>query len=162
MTQQPKWKQVGVIGDIDFIDYGGGIVFEDETGVYPPELEWVEPLTEDEGPANVYRIVLDDLTLSPSGNVIPAMYGPSWPHPIEEYTEWFDRELERVASFVGLEYSELIKNLTSGDAISRAWSFQAMAEFHGWENFDDYPLTLSYAELEERYKKHPYLNQASE
>ena len=41
-TKQPKWKRVGTIGDINFVEYDGGIVFVDETGVYCPELEYVQ------------------------------------------------------------------------------------------------------------------------
>lgn len=39
---QPKWKLAGTVGDVNPVDYGGGFIFVDETGVYPPELELIE------------------------------------------------------------------------------------------------------------------------
>lgn len=65
-TQQPEWKNVGHIGDVDPIAHGGGFVYVDTTGVYPPELTWFEPgsdeqwhKTEGKTPLQVYRTVLD-------------------------------------------------------------------------------------------------------
>ena len=42
-TKQPSWKCIGHIGDVDPIAYGGGFVYIDETGIYPPELTYFEP-----------------------------------------------------------------------------------------------------------------------
>jgi hypothetical protein len=145
-TKQPKWKQVGIIGDLN-----GGPVFVDETGVYPPELEYVQNMPE--GDAYVYRFPMDNLKLSPDGKLIPANYDASWPHPIESYTEWFDKNLDRVASICGVSRQELLDSLLSDNPIERAWGYQALAEYHGWENFDSSPLHFeSRAELEARYE----------
>ena len=38
-TKQPKWKLIAQLGDVNPIDYGGYFIYEDETGVYPPEGE---------------------------------------------------------------------------------------------------------------------------
>src|SRR5690348_6158719 len=158
MSQQPKWKQVGTIGDINFVEYDGGPVFVDETGVYPPELEYVQNMPESDVDAYVYRIVLEDLKMSPDGHLIPAKYDASWPHPIESYTEWFDDRVDSVASFVGIPVSEFIHSLTGDNPIARAWAFHTLAEYHGWENFDGYPLHFtSREELEARYEAHPYV-----
>lgn len=35
----------------------------------------------------------------------------------------------------------------------RAQAYREIAEYHGWMNFDDDPLTLSRKEVKERYKK---------
>ena len=43
-TQQPRWKNVGHIGDVDPIAHGGGFVYEDSTGVYCPEMTYFETL----------------------------------------------------------------------------------------------------------------------
>lgn len=162
MTTQPKWKQVGTVGDIHFVEYNGGPVFVDETGIYPPELEYVQNMPEPDNDAFVYRIVLDNLTMSPAGHLIPAKYDASWPHPIEDYTEWFDKDLDSVASFVGLPVSDLIQSLTSDKPVARAWAFEALASYHGWENFDSYPLHFtSREELEGRYENHPYVGKVA-
>ena len=148
-TQQPTWKRVGTIGDINFVEHDGGPVFVDETGVYPPELEYVQRMPE--GDAFVYRVSLENLKLSPDGKLIPARYDSTWPHPIEDYTEWFDRDLESVARFAGTTRAHLVEELTSPQPIARALAYETLAQYHGWENFDNYPLHLSSKKLEERY-----------
>jgi hypothetical protein len=157
---QPKWKQAGTIGDVDFIQHDGGIVFVDETGVYDPELEYVQNMPEPDTDAYVYRIVLDSLKLSPAGKLIPAKYDETWPHPIESYTEWFDRDIDSVASTIEIPREEFIQALVSSNPLARANAFEALASYHGWENFDSYPLHFkTREELEARYEKHSYLNQ---
>jgi len=156
-TKQPKWKRVGTIGDINFVEYDGGIVFVDETGGYCPELEYVQNMPEPHNDAYVYRILLEPLKLSPNGNLIPAAYDSSWSYPIESYTEWFDDSIQQVASQVGMDRAEFIKALTSDNPIARASAYEELARYHGWENFDSYPLHFtSREELEARYENHPY------
>ena len=158
-TTQPKWRQVGTIGDINFVDYDGGPVFVDETGVYPPELEYVQNMPEPDTDAFVYRFVLDSLKLSPDGKLIPAAYNESWPHPVESYVEWFDKDVSSVADSIGMDRAEFVDALLSDNPMARASAYEAMAQYLGWENFDSYPLHFkTREELEARYQKHPYLN----
>jgi hypothetical protein len=160
MSAQPKWKQVGTIGDINFVQHDGGPVFIDETGVYCPELEYVQNMPREDGneDAYVYRITLDALTISPAGHLIPARYDATWPHPIEDYTEWFDNDIESVCHFVGIGVSDFIQAITSDNPMARASAYEALAQYHGWENFDSYPLhIMTEAELEARYENHPYV-----
>jgi hypothetical protein len=157
-TNQPKWKQVGTLGDINFIDYDGGPVFVDETGIYPPELEYVQNTPESDGDAYVYRFPLNSLKLSPAGKLIPAKYDVTWPHPIESYTEWFDKDISSLASSIGMERHEFVSELISENPMTRARAYEELAQYLGWENFDSYPLHFkSREELEARYERHPYL-----
>ena len=150
MTAQPQWKQVGTIGDVNFVEHDGGPVYIDETGVYCPELEYVKNMAE--GDAFVYRILLENLKLSPAGKLIPASYREDWPHPIERYTEWFDRDLDSVSQSCGIERAELVQALISDNPMARASAYEALAQYHGWENFDSYPLHFTNREeLEARY-----------
>jgi hypothetical protein len=149
-TAQPTWKKVGTIGDVNFVEHDGGPVFVDETGVYCPELEYVQNMPE--GDAYVYRVPLEHLKLSSAGKIIPRGYSASWPHPEENYTEWFDRELDGVAEFCGIPRAELVEALISDNPMARASAYEAMAQYHGWENFDSYPLHFTNREeLEARY-----------
>jgi len=157
-TKQPKWKQVGTIGDINFVQHDGGPVFVDETGVYCPELEYVQNMPE--GDAYVYRICLDPLKLSPAGKLIPANFDETWPYPVEHYTEWFDRDIDRVAGSIGIDRAEFVSALISDNPMARASAYEALAQYHGWENFDSYPLHFkTEAELEARYENHPSIGQ---
>ena len=60
--RQPNWKKIGGIGDVNPIDYDGGYIYEDETGVYSPELEYIQAQDDgsgNAGPWKVYRWPLD-------------------------------------------------------------------------------------------------------
>jgi hypothetical protein len=150
-TKQPVWKKVGTIGDMNFVEHDGGPVYVDETGVYCPELEYVQNMPE--GDAFVYRILLENLKLSPAGKLIPRGYDETWPHPVERYTEWFDEDLASVANSCGLERAELVEALISDNPMARASAYEAIAQYFGWENFDSYPLHFADREaLEARYE----------
>lgn len=47
-TRQPEWEYVANLGDASPIDHGGFFIFEDRTGVYPPEVEVLIPPEEDD------------------------------------------------------------------------------------------------------------------
>jgi len=133
-TQQPKWKEVGHIGDVNWPEYGGGPVMIDETGVYPPELEYVEPppdeLSFDSPKARweVYRV------------------------PLEPNQPWGDREdLEAVARTSGQDPDELADAFASDDPMERAYAYETWAGHFGWYELDQYPLRLTCPEVEKRY-----------
>lgn len=159
-TKQPKWKQVGTIGDVNFVDYDGGPVFVDESGVYPAELEYVQnmPVENENHNAYVYRIMLDRLKLSSTDHLIPFRYDASWPYPEASYTEWFDEDLYKVCASEGISLEDFYTAITSDNPMALASAYEALARYHGWENFDSYPLHfLNREELEERYENHPRL-----
>lgn len=158
-TAQPVWKLVAQLGDVNPIDYGGLFVYVDTTGVYPPEAEKLMEPIEDNGVTKweVYRFILENLkAVEHEGRtlLIPARYDPSWPHPIERYDEWFNSDLESVSSYVGQVVNELRQSLVADDPAKRALAWQAIGDYHGWDNLDSYPLTYtSEAEIRERYEK---------
>lgn len=156
MTEQPIWKKLGQIGDINPIEYGGGYVFTDETGVYDPELEYIEPMPEPDTDAYVYRVSLERYKLSSTGHLVPFKYNPTWPYPEDSYIEWFDKDLEQISSFAGITREELVTALCSDNAMARASACETLAQYFGWEEFDSYPLHLSESELEERYSDQKY------
>jgi len=163
-TNQPVWKQVGTVGDVNPFDYDGGFVYEDETGVYSAELEWIEAQDDgsgEAGPWKVYRWDLDRLeTVEIDGAVylVPFGFGArtDLPYSIESYDEWFHRDLGEVADTVGSTVEELRAALCSEDPMRRAFAYLELAQYHGFENFDSYPLEFSKEkreELEARYAR---------
>ncbi|KKL10220.1 hypothetical protein LCGC14_2558000 [marine sediment metagenome] len=132
MTQQPDWEEVGHIGDVNWPEYGGGPVFIDRTGVYAPELEYVEPPTDDlefsdpNARWTIYRVVLD-----------PEV--PAW------------GDIEHVAQAMGADPKELAADFASDDPIQRAGAYESWARYYGWHEFDQEPLTLTCAGMNERY-----------
>ncbi len=135
---QPEWKEVGNVGDVSWPEYDGGPVFVDQTGVYPPELEYVETPAEEadfEDPKarwTVWRVVLDKGV-------------PDW------------GELDAVADSTGMDPDDLRAAFESDDPMERASAYVDWAGHYGWIEFDQYPLTLTCAEVNKRYP-HAKLN----
>ena len=65
--------------------------------------------------------------------------------------DWFD--LDSVASCVGSTREELVKLLNSDNPVDRARAYVDIGSFHGFENFDSYPLDLSEAEMVRRFRR---------
>jgi hypothetical protein len=160
-TTQPTWKLLQNLGDVNPIDYGGYFVFTDETGVYSPEAELL--ISPDEEPAEddpqymIYRFSLDRFkTIEDEEThtiyLIPYRYNvDEWPYPASRYDEWFHKDLASVARFIGSTVEEMRSDLCSEDPLSRAHAYRAIGDYHGFENFDGYPLRLTRADVETRY-----------
>ena len=157
MTNQPIWRFVANLGDASPLDYGGYFLYEDTTGVYGFEAEKVEePYDEVDPESNkarwtIHRVCLDRCKMV-DGNLVSFNYKPEWPYPVAAYVEWFAKDLASVANCMGTTEQELIDALCSKDGKALAWAYQCIADYHGWNNLDDYPLTLTRAEVEARYK----------
>jgi hypothetical protein len=156
---QPNWKFVANLGDVTFLDYGGFLVFQDETGEYAPEAEVI--IVDDEDNENssvtVHRFSLDKCTF------IDGILSDNPYHPA--HSAWFatpeaDKAnrprdttyLSSVVSCSGTTADVLIAQLTSDNPVERAMAYREIGEYHGWANFDSYPLQLSRTEAKKRYK----------
>lgn len=167
VTAQPKWKFLANLGDADPLANDGLFLYVDETGVYSPELERLalhyESANAEEGERKylIHRICLDTLKIvvvpdadNPNVSVsylVPAAWDTSWPYPGHQYDEWFHEDLSSVADTMDTTVEALRAAFTSDDPKQRAWAYQRVADHHGWENFDSYPLECSEKEVLERY-----------
>lgn len=152
-TQQPEWELVGTIGDRNPVEYGGGYVFRDKTGVYDPEVEYVEPLecNPKDGSGTgvtVYRVVLESHTF------IDGILSDNKYHP--DKAVWYADKLDGVCGCCDCDRDELIANLCGDDPVARAWAYETLASYFGWYEFDTYPLTLTADEAEKRYEEPKY------
>ncbi len=162
---QRKWKLIANLGDVNPIDYGGYFIFEDETGVYPPEGELlISPDSDERGEKYiVYRFMLEPCTYDESQDIL----SDNKFHP--DFPAWFAKPeserkerpqdttyLEDVCRCMDVPKAELIRMFLSENPIERADAYRCVGEYHGFENFDNYPLRLSRKEVEERYGNHPY------
>jgi hypothetical protein len=126
--------EVGTLGDVNYLEYGGGPVLRTEHGYV---IEWVEPPSDDvdfesrKARWTVYRVNLDQEV-------------PSWGN------------LESVAESAGIRASDLRSDFLSSDPMKRAWAYQTWANYYGWHEFDNYPLVLTKAEVERRYGENSY------
>ena len=152
---QPKWKFIANLGDVNPLDHGGYFVFEDESGVYPPEAELLEAPEDDGGEYVVYRFALEPCTF------IDGVLSDNRFHP--DFPAWFakpeaqraDRPqdttyLSNVARCSGTTLEELVALFTSTDPCKRAIAWREIGMYHGFENLDSYPLKLSRAEAKAR------------
>ena len=137
---QPKWKE------IQSADYFR--ILKDETGEYVEEVEVVEEVGDEK--FLLFRFPLDRLKFV-RGYLVPEAYKKSWPHALPEYVEWFSKDLDKVAQSVGAKVEDLEKALCSADPKRRFSAYEAIAGYHGLENFDSYPIELTEDELDERW-----------
>lgn len=110
------------------------------------------------GTWTVYRFDLDQCTF------IDGIISDNKFHP--DHPAWFakpesEREdrpqdttyLQNVADCVGADVNELQEQLCSCNPVTRAAAYRNIAQYHGWDNFDQYPLTYRCRkEVELRYK----------
>jgi len=159
MSRQPTWELIANLGDASPIDYGGYFIYRDTTGVYPEEGEklFADENGDGERVWTVHRFTLDRLKQIQVGETIclvPIRYDETWPHPVTSYDEWFHKDLAGVAAFVGQSVQELRDAFCSDDPRVRAFAYEAIGDYHGWENLDGYPLTFeSREEVEARYEE---------
>jgi len=131
---------VANLGDVNPVDYGGYFIDVDETGVYPPEATWLEAPDDDaEGAARhawlAYRVVLEPCTYT-DGVLSDNPFHPELP-------AWFAESLDAVASCVGRDVAEIRADLCGADPCRRADAYRDIASYHGWDNFDSYPVRLT-------------------
>lgn len=134
-SKQPVWKHVASIGDVDPIAYGGGFVYEDTTGMYPPEVAYFDPApdevwhkTEGKTPLTVYRFILE-------------------PKPENEW--WYDK-LGEIAAFTGRTTEDLQKDAKS-TIVVQANLYRDIIAYYGVTEFDQYPATMTEEEAYHKY-----------
>ena len=157
MTEQPVWKLLANLGDASPVDYAGLFVYADASGVYPEESEKLVSPDSDSGEWIVYRYSINRLEQYGADSIL-IPYGFSTrqdlPYPIETYSEWFNSDLASVASFIGSDVITLRNQFCSSDPLERARAYEAIGDYHGFENLDSYPLQFTNrAEVESRYQE---------
>ncbi len=122
MTNQPTWKLVYATDC--------SALYIDETGVYPPELMIAQDSDDDS--VYVYRFPLDRLIRNADDSVTNE-------HGHREWFQTCHAGLGRVADFVGSTERDLLAALCSDDPGTRAVAYEAIGDYHGYDNLDSYP-----------------------
>lgn len=157
---QPVWKLIAQLGDAQPLEYGGYFIYQDTTGVYPEEAEWVEidePDNEN-SPVTIYRFGLEKCTY------IDGILSDNKYHP-DHAAWWAKTEQERLKrpqdttylknlsdQYDDMDVDEFAAMFCSDDATKRAWAYREVGLYHGFDNLDSYPLHMSKAEAEKRYE----------
>lgn len=152
-TVQPSYWCVANIGDTNPYEHGGAFVLVDQRNVYSPVLMLL-PADETVSERRLWGVELDRLTVIKSDKPIPdssiGCFASDWAglsdnkfhadHPV-----WFGtrENLSDVASYVGRPVTALMESLLSNCPIERALGYQAVVNFHGYENFDNDPRVLT-------------------
>ena len=132
-------KPIASLGDVDFVEYGGFLVFDDpEDGPFV-EVIRAQPAQQGEIWA-VHRFYMErhDANLSTVEDGEP---------------EWYAEDLDKVAACMDYPEGEtgLRNDLRSGRPKVQADAYRALVDYFGPYEFDQYPLNLSRQEVTERY-----------
>lgn len=151
LNAQPKWEFVANLGDRSPLDYGGYFVYQDATGVYEDEAVLLQANEDDT--YVIWRINLERYKRV-DGHLVPIKYDATWRHSIERYAPWFEKDLPGVAETMNTTVEDLEAALKSVDPVTRAVAYRDIADYLGWVNFDEYPLTgMTRAQVKKRYRK---------
>ena len=125
MTEQPIWRCIANLGDVNPLDHGGVFVLIDKTGVYPPEMEVWEAPDGDVEHWERARFIMDPCTYR-DGVLSDNPYHPELP-------AWWaaDGWLASCANTNGVTGLELINQLCSDDPVERAQGYYSLYLCHG-------------------------------
>lgn len=135
------------VGDVCAEDHGGGAVVKDEHGYhleYTHGLEMDHP-GEDRYGDEVGELVLEVFRVQVDEPAWTALSGCG-----NETELW-----EGIAESCGQDIEEVIRLAKSEDPKEIAGALEMYAQVHGWRNLDQYPMRLTYAEVEERWESEP-------
>ena len=128
-----EMRLVGHIGDVNWLDYGGGPIYKTENGYW---LEYVQPPEEDED----------------NGRRVWTVYQVSMPDH-NGIKDWLrDGDIQK---FTGVSTKEYLSALRSKNPIAEAQIWSDIASYYGWHELDNYPLTLNKKEVTLRYGEEP-------
>jgi hypothetical protein len=132
-TNQPLWRRIANLGDVNPVEYGGFFVYIDRRGVYQPEVELLEAMEEYGGKGwETYRAIIEK-------------------NPEQE---WWYSKLDDVARSCGQDADEYRATLAGDDVIAKARVYQDMIGYFGAHEFDSYPRQYEKrSELPRRFKR---------
>lgn len=139
-TNQPVWKVVGNVGDINPIEYGGGIVFEDTTGVYEPEMHCFNNNEEHEGTDKEVELSVVLLEKCYFNRITNTLSDNKY-H--KDHAAWFAKDISKIVECYGIESKQLIEWLCSDDTMERAMGYETLVNYYGKYEFDQDPTEIS-------------------
>ena len=167
MTRQPEFEYAGHVGDVDPIAYGGGFVYVDRRGIYPPEMTWFDPSDDDlwhkleeKTPVTVSRIVLERGCIWTHAGRVPFYEPTATPGQLRvrftkqnwrQHPQWWFERLGDVARSCGVDEFEMWNVAMFGKPLELAWLYDSLIHYYGPYEFDQYPLIMTEGGCYERY-----------
>lgn len=163
MTEAKMGTCIANLGDVDWLSYGGFMVFDDgdiEVIYEPPEDAKEEIWEVYRFEAERFKLITDDEL---QGYLVPYEYDKSTciAHGIKIYEPWFASYLPEVASSVGGNTDDLRGALLMSNPLTRAFTYRDMIGYFGAYEFDQYPMRFSRDEMEEHGKERGYICRGS-
>ena len=155
---QPAWECIAQLGDKNPIDHGGYWILRDTTGVYSEEAELLIVPDDEDGDYTIHRFTLERCTFIDgvlSDNKFHPDHAAWWAKPEAERNArpQDTTYLKNLADFIEMGVEELAADFCSEDALKRAMAYRAVGDYHGFDNLDNYPLTMKLGEVKARYKE---------
>lgn len=144
-------RKLGIIGDVNPIEYGGGYVLGGVPDVGGPWVEYVHGL--DETHPKAWDVDLDDRAQTDTIKV--EVYRVDLGTNAREFLrdhDWVN--WDDVASTCGQDPETYSEAAELDTAQKRALAVWDAAGHYGWHEFDQYPLQLTLTELIERWSKY--------
>lgn len=146
---QPQWNLIAQLGDKNPIEHGGYFVYEDATGVYAPEGEYLESPPDHlfethKARWRVFRFSLELCTYE-NGVLSDNSFHPD--HPA-----WWADDIPTIASSISMPPDTLRGLFCSDDILERAYAYRSLGEIMGFINLDEEGLILQQREVDKRYK----------
>jgi len=149
MTKERKF--IGNIGDVDWLQHGGTLIFQDED--YSCEAVNIDPYRTHTGEAEdeydpcmkweIHSFSLERMLILGDNSLVDAHYGS---------VAWFSDKIEDIASCVGRKPEELRDAFTSHDPFVLSNAYSDVGSYYGYNNLDTYPEYLDRAEMKERFE----------
>lgn len=156
-----------VLGDVNFLEYGGGVLMEPAEGQDTPGLEVIiapEVATDGEYWHNspyydvrrwlVYQVDMRDrFKFMEHSQIVVDREHPDGADQVSTLIPWWGRadEMQSVADSIGSTVARLAVDLCSDDVAQIARGYESVAGHYGWGNFDAYSLYLDVYEAYKRY-----------
>ena len=117
-----------------------------------------EYVDDEDGEYTIYRFTLHRCTFINgvlSDNTFHPEHAAWWAKPEAERNArpQDTTYLKNIADSIGMDVEELADQFCSEDALKRAMAYRAVGDYHGFENLDSYPLTMTRREVKSRYKE---------
>ena len=144
-TRQPKYRFAANIGDMNPFE-SGRLLCVDATGVYPPRLV-VFDFAGDNKSAYVSHIDCERCTML---GVAPSTLSDN--HFRADKPAWFADKVADAAECVGVTEMSLACDLCGMDVVKRAIAYDALINYFGTYEFDQYPVKMTRAEIRRKYR----------
>jgi hypothetical protein len=129
---QPKWKCIGHVGDVDPVEHGGGIVYTDETGVYPPEAVFFLEFGDNQ--VQEARVILEK----------------------DPTKEWWYPNVNTIGAFAGWEGNDIHQFFgthSDKNPFIMATLYYDLVCYYGVENFDPDATVISKSGARRKYSE---------